>query len=199
MIAQPEVTIYEVTGKRQCQVTNADRFLREYKGAMGVKTGYTNKAGHCFVGAAEQDGVRLVTTVLGSGWGSAGKEKKWTDTKELMSYGFATFSAYEAVEKGRNCGTISVMHSKVDTVEAVLKEGYQGLFSKEEQGNIQLFVSLPEGMEAPIQEGQQLGYGQLKLGDELLAEIPILAENSAPAYTLADWYSYLSKNWITWF
>lgn len=199
IIAQPEIAISDVTGKKQCQVTNADRFLREYQGAMGVKTGYTNKAGHCFVGAAEKDGVRLVTTVLGSGWGSSGKEKKWKDTKELMNYGFATFFPVEVVPKGKNCGKISVLHSKVGEVEAVLEHGYNGLFSKEEENNIKLSVLLPQNMEAPIQAGQQLGNAQLTLGDELLVEIPIIAGRCAPAYTLGDWFSYLYKNWITWF
>lgn len=199
IIAQPEVTIGEVTGKRQCQVTNSDRFLREFQGAMGVKTGFTNKAGHCFVGAVERDGVRLVTTVLGSGWGNGGKEKKWTDTKALMNYGFATFFPYEVATQGQNCGEISVLHSQVGEVGAVLKEGYQGLFSKEEQEKIHLSVSLPESIEAPIQVGQQIGNAQLKLGDELLAEIPVIADASAPSYTLGDWFSFLYKNWITWF
>lgn len=199
VIAQPSITIEEVTGKRQCEVTNADRFLKEYKGAMGVKTGYTNKAGHCFVGAAEQNGVRLVSTVLGSGWGSTGKEKKWSDTKAIMNYGFDTFFPFEAAKKGQVCGKVSMLHSKVCEVNAVLQDGYQGLFSKEEQQAIQLSISLPESIEAPVQAGQQLGNAQLKLKDEVLAEIPILADQTAPAYTLADWLSYLSQSWITWF
>lgn len=199
IIAQPEITIDEVTGKRQCQVTNADRFLKEYEGAMGVKTGFTNKAGHCFVGAAEKNGVRLVTTVLGSGWGTTGKEKKWTDTKALMNYGFDTFFPYEAVAEGQNCGEVSILHSKVDSVGAVLKEGYEGLFSEEEQENLQLHISLPERVEAPIQVGQKLGTAQLSLENELLVEIPVVADCSAPAYTLADWYSFLFQNWVTWF
>ena len=44
IIAQPEITIQDMSGKRTCHVTNTDRFLREYDGAIGVKTGYTNKA-----------------------------------------------------------------------------------------------------------------------------------------------------------
>lgn len=199
VIAQSSVTIDEVTGKRQCQVTNADRFLQEYKGALGVKTGYTNKAGHCFVGAAEQNGVRLVSTVLGSGWGSSGKEKKWTDTKAIMNYGFATFFPYEAAKKGQVCGNVPILHSKVLEVGAVLQGGYQGLFSKEEQDGLQLSISLPESIEAPIQGGQELGKAQIMLKNEVLAEIPVLADRSAPAYTLADWFYYLSQNWITWF
>ena len=86
IIAQPEISVTDLEGKHPCHVTNADRFLKEYRGALGVKTGYTNRAGHCFVGAAERDGVLLVSAVLGSGWGDGGKEKKWTDTKALMNY-----------------------------------------------------------------------------------------------------------------
>jgi serine-type D-Ala-D-Ala carboxypeptidase (penicillin-binding protein 5/6) len=37
-----------------------------YPGALGVKTGYTDKAGRCFVGAAEQGGRRLAVVLLHS-------------------------------------------------------------------------------------------------------------------------------------
>ena len=86
IIAQQEIHVSDLTGGHPCSVTNADRFLQEYSGALGIKTGYTNRAGHCFVGAAERDGVRLVSAVLGSGWGDAGKQKKWTDTKALPDW-----------------------------------------------------------------------------------------------------------------
>ncbi|MBR6543716.1 MAG: D-alanyl-D-alanine carboxypeptidase, partial [Anaerotignum sp.] len=83
IIAREETEIADLSGKYTCHVTNADRFLREYDGALGVKTGYTNKAGHCFVGAAERDDVLFISAVLGSGWGNSGKEQKWKDTKAL--------------------------------------------------------------------------------------------------------------------
>lgn len=75
IIAQQEIYVSDLTGKHSCSVTNADRFLQEYSGALGIKTGYTNRAGHCFVGAAERDGVRLVSAVLGSGWGMQASRK----------------------------------------------------------------------------------------------------------------------------
>ena len=37
-----------------------------YRGALGVKTGYTRRAGRCFVGAAERDGRRLGVVLLHS-------------------------------------------------------------------------------------------------------------------------------------
>ena len=37
-----------------------------YRGALGIKTGYTRRAGRCFVGAAERDGRRLGVVLLHS-------------------------------------------------------------------------------------------------------------------------------------
>ena len=108
IIAQPEMYATDLEGKHICNVTNADRFLREYSGALGIKTGYTNKAGHCFVGAAEQEDVLLVSCVLGSGWGTGGKERKWTDTKALMNYGFETYHTHEAVKEGTIFGEVKI-------------------------------------------------------------------------------------------
>ncbi|MBQ4347344.1 MAG: D-alanyl-D-alanine carboxypeptidase, partial [Firmicutes bacterium] len=81
-------------------IANTNRFLNEYSGALGVKTGFTGQAGQCFVGAAERDGMLLISVVLASGWGSVGKEQKWRDTKTLMNYGFDNFKECKLVEAG---------------------------------------------------------------------------------------------------
>lgn len=199
VVGTGEVSITTVDGGRMCQVTNTDRFLREYTGALGVKTGYTNRAGHCFVGAAERGEMRLVSTVLGSGWGSSGKEKKWTDTKKIMDYGFENFLPYQVVAPGTSCGQVQVLHSNTPIVEAFFAEGYEGLFSKEEQENIEVQISMEKNIEAPVAKGQVLGRARILLGEEVLGEIPILSQNSAPTYTIRDWYRILAKNWVTWF
>ncbi|MDO4531859.1 MAG: D-alanyl-D-alanine carboxypeptidase family protein [Bacillota bacterium] len=198
IIAQPKIDITDLKGKRRTEVTNADRFLREYRGAIGVKTGYTNRAGHCFVGAAERDGVRLVSAVLGSGWGAVGKEKKWTDTKALMEYGFAMFQPYEAVRKGTVFGEVAVADSPVKRVETVLGEGYCALFSEAERESLRLEAVLPEQVEAPVAAGDKMGKAILYLGAEPLAEIDLLAGRSARGYTLSERMEWLAGGWISW-
>ena len=198
VIAQPEISVTEIGGTHQCNVTNADRFLREYQGALGVKTGYTNKAGHCFVGAAERDGVRFVTAVLGSGWGNTGKEKKWTDTKALMDYGFATYQPYEAVQSGTDFGEVQVIDSPVETMQTVLADSYEALFSQEEQESLRLEAVLPEEVEAPVCTGDVLGTAQLWLGEEVLAEIPLTAKADAPLFTLGERLWRLAEGWMKW-
>ncbi|MBR4040235.1 MAG: D-alanyl-D-alanine carboxypeptidase [Clostridia bacterium] len=54
-----------------------------YPDAIGVKTGFTNPAGYCFVGAAKRGGIELISVIFYSS-----RRGRWTDTKKLMEYGF---------------------------------------------------------------------------------------------------------------
>lgn len=198
IIAQQEISVSDLEGKRVCDVTNTDRFLREYSGAVGVKTGYTNKAGHCFVGAAEQDDVLLVSTVLGSGWGNAGKQKKWTDTKTLMDYGFETYKKYEVVSEGTVFGEVKIADSPVERVETILAEGYTALFSKEETESLRMEAVLTKEAEAPVEKGDKMGKAILFLEEDKIVEIDLLAKEAAPKFTLAERLQRLAEHWITW-
>jgi D-alanyl-D-alanine carboxypeptidase (penicillin-binding protein 5/6) len=179
-------------------VTNTDRFLKEYDGAIGVKTGYTNKAGHCFVGAAEREDVLLISAVLGSGWGDAGKQKKWTDTKALMDYGFGNFKSSEVLKKDDIFGEVKILNSPTESVETVLAEGYTALFSEGEMENLRIEAKLPQEIKAPVEKGQGLGKAVLFLGKEKLAEIDLLAEDTAQPFTLIEWMYRLAENWLCW-
>ncbi|MBQ7103413.1 MAG: D-alanyl-D-alanine carboxypeptidase, partial [Anaerotignum sp.] len=198
IIAQQEMYATDSEGKHICNVTNADRFLREYSGALGIKTGYTNKAGHCFVGAAEREDVLLISAVLGSGWGTSGKEKKWMDTKALMNYGFENFHTHEAVKEGTIFGEVKIIGSPIDTVETVIEEGYTALFSEEEIESLRLEADLPKEIGAPVETGERMGKAILWLGDEKITEIDLIARGSAPTYTLSERLQKLAENWLTW-
>lgn len=68
------------------QETTEDYTSTYYPYATGIKTGYHARAGYCYVGAAERDGVKLISVVFytsGSG--------RWSDTRKLMEYGFSQF------------------------------------------------------------------------------------------------------------
>lgn len=78
-------TISSVNSGNKYVLTNKDKFLDLYDGAMGIKTGFTSKAGYCFVGAVETGGHRYISCVLGCGW-PPNKSYKWADTIDLMDY-----------------------------------------------------------------------------------------------------------------
>jgi D-alanyl-D-alanine carboxypeptidase len=62
---------------------NHNKLLWRYRGADGVKTGWTRKAGACLVASARRDGRRLITVVLDS-------PDHYGDTIKLLDYGFRT-------------------------------------------------------------------------------------------------------------
>ncbi len=80
----------ELTKGRSFTVNNKDAFLTMMDGAIGVKTGFTGKAGYCFVGALEREDRLLISVVLASGW-PPHKTYKWNDTRTLMNYGLENF------------------------------------------------------------------------------------------------------------
>lgn len=68
---------------REHTLTNHNKLLRQYPGAIGMKTGYTRRAGHTFVGAARRDGRTMIAVVLGS-------DDMYGTTAALLDRGFAT-------------------------------------------------------------------------------------------------------------
>jgi D-alanyl-D-alanine carboxypeptidase (penicillin-binding protein 5/6) len=69
--------------RKTFEIYTQDRLLLNYRGAIGVKTGWTTKARGTFVGAATRGGHTLVATVLHSEFDS------WRDSAALLSWGFA--------------------------------------------------------------------------------------------------------------
>ena len=79
----------------ETKVFNTNTLLKSdsdyyYRDCIGVKTGFHSAAGQCFVGAAERDGVRLITVDLNSARGI----DKWIDTIRMFNYGYTCYTAY---------------------------------------------------------------------------------------------------------
>jgi len=69
------------------RITTHDKLLFNYDGAIGIKNGYTAKAGATFIGAATRNGRTLVVTVLHA------KPRVWPEVASLLDWGFAATSA----------------------------------------------------------------------------------------------------------
>lgn len=68
-------------------VANHNRLLLTYEGALGGKTGFTQKARRCFVGEVSRGGVRLIVSILNS----PSSRTLWQDAQDLLDYGFARY------------------------------------------------------------------------------------------------------------
>lgn len=85
--ATPDHEWVDPTG-RDRSVRNLNAFLTSYEGAIGLKTGYTSRAGRTFVGAAERDGRTLAVVVIDS-------DNHYAHARELLDAGFLLAAAGE--------------------------------------------------------------------------------------------------------
>ena len=90
--ANARITVNE---RGEILVGNKHLMLKEdspfyYEGAIGVKTGSTNAAGKCYVGAAEKDGATVISVVLKC----TEDDQRWYDTEKLFDYGWTCYDAY---------------------------------------------------------------------------------------------------------
>lgn len=68
--------------------TNKNKLLWSYEGCIGMKTGYTERAGRTLVSAAERDGMTLICVTLND-------RNDWVDHSSLFDYGFETYEMSE--------------------------------------------------------------------------------------------------------
>lgn len=155
--------------KKESEEENDKKYY--YKDAIGIKTGYTSDAGYCYVGAAERNGLTLISVVLkANSYGNA-----FLDTIKLLDYGFTQFTSLsiEDIYK-KHPRVVDVSHfSESDPefgrlalnivkTDNLADDTLIGIASKQDEmerifketTTIQIFY---EKLVAPIEAGQELG------------------------------------------
>jgi D-alanyl-D-alanine carboxypeptidase (penicillin-binding protein 5/6) len=78
---QLETTVATVDGARSYKLTNRNALIGRYDGAVGVKSGFTAKAGKCVIAQAERNGVRVLLVMLGG-------RDRWWDAHAMLNHAF---------------------------------------------------------------------------------------------------------------
>jgi len=82
---------YRVVATREHQAhawTNLNPLLGHFKGATGIKTGFTDVAGDCLLFSAERGGRELIGVVLDSSSSPAGLGAAASDATAMLDWGF---------------------------------------------------------------------------------------------------------------
>ena len=174
----------DVEGKRSFSCVNHNAFLGMMDGALSGKTGFTGKAGYCYVGALTRDGKTFIVALLACGWPN-NKTYKWKDTRKLMEYGLKNYE-YRNVWEDIQVERIPVENGIPESgelwdtayTEAEIegKEEVRLLLRKDEKVSVE--VEKAEQLAATIEAGQQVGTVRYYLGDGLIREFPIKIRNS---------------------
>lgn len=137
---------------RVTQLVNTNKLLRQYKGCIGGKTGYTDKAGHCLSACAERNGLKVVATIVG---GSDSKSR-FNQVRTMFDYAFANYVNKIYYRKGDTVGSIDVKKSPVKSVEVAVGEDIKA-FAKVGASQNDVALNLPDSVKAPFSKGDVVG------------------------------------------
>ena len=166
---------------------NHNSFLTMMEGAISGKTGYTSKAGYCYVGALEKDERTFVVALLGCGWPNH-KNYKWSDTMELMEYALENYE-YRNVYQDVDLPDITVENGVIENVPIHIvrdeQDEFELLLRKDEK--VDLFADYKDVIEAPVDSGEQIGSVTYYLNEKYIREYPIVVSKTVDEKDM-KWY-----------
>lgn len=149
-------------------LSNHNRLLRIYDGAVGVKTGFTKKSGRCLVSCAQRNGVMLVAVTLSA-------PGDWSDHRKMLDYGFSLIKG-ETVSPDLSKIKIPITGGTKNDVS--LKCGNVTLCT-EDISNIKTKLYFEHFLYAPVKKGAVVGRVDYILSGKVIASAPITAGESA--------------------
>lgn len=135
------------------ELANTNKLIRFYEGATGLKTGSTSAAGCCISATAERDGMSLIAVIMNA----PDSKSRFADARNLLDYGFSKYTLWSFDDTASVLGTVSVEKGTERMVRAVIKEPCRALTQKSKKGSVEIKVTLPESIEAPVSKGDVLG------------------------------------------
>jgi len=163
-------------------LSNTNKLVRFYSGATGLKTGFTANAGYCLSASAQREGMELIAVVMGS----ATSKDRFAACKQLLDYGFAN---YALVTPEIKQGQVPVKLGSAGSVKALPAEDPQLLIDKSQKGSVTTEMTLEESVTAPVSRGQRLGTMTVRVGEQVLRQIPMVAANPVQKLTWSELFT----------
>lgn len=158
-----------------------------YEKVTGIKSGYTDPAGHNLVSSAiNKDGVELLSVIMGVRNGTS-SQNVFTYSRELLEYGFKNFSYQTVEEPGRVVKSVNVAGAEGDPLlDIVTKDGLVCLLPNDpDEHNIKKTEYITDSLTAPVNEGNILGFIEYERDGVPLGRVYLTASRTIePAKTV---------------
>lgn len=149
-------------------LANHNRLLSAYPGCIGIKTGFTKKAGRCLVSAARRNGVTLICVTLSA-------PDDWADHTALFDYGFSAVKP-RAVSPDVSDVAVPVVGGEQDAVPAALLSPGCTVLTEEEWARTERRIECSPFYYAPVKKGAYLGDAVYLLDGEEVCRIALTAD-----------------------
>jgi D-alanyl-D-alanine carboxypeptidase (penicillin-binding protein 5/6) len=151
--------------------TNRNALLWRDSSVDGMKTGHTVDAGYCLVSAAERDGMRIISVVLGMP-----SPKARTDgSQALLNYAFRFFETRLLYKAGETVTEAKIWKSANATTPLGLPEDLYITVPRGSYDEVESVLSMPSVLLAPVAQGQPLAELEVSLNGSSLVTAPLRA------------------------
>lgn len=151
-------------------LTNHNKLLWKYEGAIGVKTGFTKAAGRLLVSAAERQGRRLIAVTINA-------PDDWNDHSKLLDDGFARLTEEMVLTGGTLLGSVPIVGGTADAVACRVREDVSCALLPGETPTVT--VCLPRMAYAPVAAGETAGWAEVRVDGVVLARTELLYDTAA--------------------
>ena len=151
-------------------LSNTNKLIRYYEGATGLKTGSTDSALYCLSATAEREGMELIAVILKSPTST----QRFESAKVLLNYGFAAYGLAEVAPE-EPLTAIPVRLGTAASVTVEMEGEEKLLVTKDKIGTMEVQTQLETELAAPVEKGQQVGTLTVTSGEEILAQLPLVA------------------------
>lgn len=150
----------------------------KYDAADGIKTGFTVRARHTFVGSATKDGHRLIAVMLKS------ENTYYNDVQNLFEYGFNNFSFNKILSKDNSFTNITIKDPS-KKISVYPGEDIYYTSPKSKEPVVTTETELKSSM-ASISKGEIIGYVSVSVDNKFLKKVPLISSEAynSSLYTL---------------
>ncbi|MFR4551668.1 MAG: D-alanyl-D-alanine carboxypeptidase family protein, partial [Clostridiaceae bacterium] len=157
----PSHAFSDLSGTRSFSCVNHNALLTSMEGAVSGKTGFTGKAGYCYVGAVKKGEKLFIAALLDCGW-PPHRTYKWQDMRKLVRYGDKNFEYKEIEKTGLGEETAVLVENGVEFrvkveigTENADKNSLRVLLGNDEK--VQVRTKIAKSLHAPVREGTPVG------------------------------------------
>ncbi len=181
-VAYYAIKKYRYEGTPATNDSNRNLLLFRDPTVDGLKTGFTDAAGYCMIATARREFPNLATAstpgtrrLLSIVLGAASENGRANESQKLLNWGYSAFDAVKLFDAGQAVATPAVWKGAQPTVklgrtQAVIVAVPSGGASK-----VSTAVVRAEPLVAPFAQGQTVGTLKVSLGEQTLAELPLVA------------------------
>ena len=184
---------YKHPDGRVTELVNTNKLIRFYKNCDAGKTGYTDEAGHCLAASAMNNGLRVVSVVLGA----ENSKARFKEVTDLFNYAFANYEVKTIISKGEAIANdLQVDKAKEDSFELYVDRDLKFFSRKNVQNDYEVVIELEENLKAPISKETPLGRVKIIKNGEVVSEANIFCVRDIEKLNYKDALEKVLKNWL---